>query len=287
MTDPLTTRMLQTRARTHLLQAPGMAAHILTLVIPPKGKEPGERVSGTRELPLPLNAKALEDANGLYAELVNWATYWARTLGAPPPASVLAWYRKDQDCDGFASWVTIPDARELVRDVTRWLVAAADRISEHDSADMYFDSIKELMAPLFGRYPMAPRLKATSTQTCPVCDRRTIIVNFDAEPHVMVACTYCGHDIPPAAYHRYVIELTLQHQMEEEPKEFWSIEDAMREASVSRATVLRYIREGLPTYGAGEVVRRLEFLGMRRRREVNQASTQIVSTSTVSVVPTR
>lgn len=279
--NQLMVRMLQARSRAHLLQAPGMAAHVLSMVVPPKTKEAGERVSGSRELPLPLNAKALEDANDLYGQLVNWSTYWARVLGAPPPASVLVWFRKDEDCDGFPSWVTVADSRELVRDVTRWLVAAGDRIGEDSGAGMYFDSIKDLMAPLFGRYPMAPRMRATSAMTCPVCDRRTVIVNFDAEPVVMVACTFCGHEVPPAAFEKYVAKLTLQHHVEAESREYWSFEDAMRECEVSRATVLRYVREGLPTYGSGEVVKRVEFLGMKRQRGLNSASGRLAPLSTM------
>jgi len=109
-----------------------MAAHVPVLR---GGGVGGERVDGGGggggggdESPLPMNAKALEDDNNLYAKPVYWTVIHARELGVMPPASVLGWSRVDTNCDGFPSWATRADARTLVTAVSTWLVAAAARI---------------------------------------------------------------------------------------------------------------------------------------------------------------
>lgn len=215
----LSLRMRQARAKSHLYQAPQLVTHILSLVVPTIGNAPGPRVSGSRDTPLPLNARAMEDANDLYGQLVNWSTLYARKLRIAPPASVLAWARTDRDCEGFPSWSTTADSIELLRDVTRWLIAVGDRIAKLPAATDYFDSVKDLVSPLISRYPTAPRAIRYATRPCPVCTKRTIIVDFDARTPLgyedglnyevvttVVACTHCGHVVPSKAVPRYVEE---------------------------------------------------------------------------------
>lgn len=267
----LTARMKQLRTRKHLEQAPDLVAHMLTLVVPGGGGG-GDKVSGTRDVGLPLNAQALEDANNLYAQLVNWAISHARALGVKPPSIALAWARKDADCDGFPSWATIGDAAQLTYDITDWLVMGADKITGTTSANLYFDDIQTMVSPLYGRYRWSQTRRVTSAETCPVCDKQTVIVDFDSDP-VSVACTYCGHPIQPERYAKYLAVALVVHAEEQEEREWWTIDDAVANGGVSTGTVYRYIREGLPTMG-GRLFRRTDFLAERRRRILNQAATR-------------
>ncbi|MGV8912225.1 MAG: hypothetical protein ACOH14_06355 [Rhodoglobus sp.] len=205
-TTELTPRMKQLRARKHLEQAPTLIGHILTLVMPAGGSG-GDKVSGTRDPQMPLNAQALEDANDLYAQLVNFAVSHARALGVNPPGSTLGWSRRDQDCDGLPSWATAGDAAALTNDVTQWLIAGGDRIAKLKAAGNYFDDVRNLITPLYGRYPQAERVPAFASRECLVCGRRTVIVNFaDDSDSVSVACAFCGWAVPDAGIERYIEE---------------------------------------------------------------------------------
>ncbi|MEX1078898.1 MAG: hypothetical protein WED09_07305 [Homoserinimonas sp.] len=198
--------MKQLRTRKHLEQAPDLVAHMLTLVTPGGGGG-GDKVSGTRDISLPLNARALEDANSVYAQLVNWSISHARALGVKPPSIALGWARRDRDCDGFPSWATIGDAAALTHDIADWLIIGADRIAALTVADDYYEDIRTIITPLYGRYPQAPRRPSFASRECAVCGRKTVIVNFDDESDdVAVACTFCGWDVPDAGIHRYIEE---------------------------------------------------------------------------------
>lgn len=153
----------------------------------------------------------LEDANDLYGQLVGYATSWARTLQVKPAASTLAWYRKDEDCRGFPAWATAWDARILVDDVAGWLLGKGFSIRNFRVNDLaaalvktYHDDMAAMFRPLYGRYSLAPRTRTTASRDCPVCERRTLIVNFDEGELPMVGCAFCGHSIPEAVVERFV-----------------------------------------------------------------------------------
>lgn len=211
-------KLKRLRARRLLEDAPDMVAHVLAQV-PRAGGVPGPHVSGGEKAPLPLNARALEDANSLYSQLANWAINHARALHVMPPASVLGWWRLDENCDGFPSWATRGDSAALLRAVTDWLVAADARIAGLSMAEEFWDDVREIMGPLYARYPRTVPRPRFASRSCPLCDRKTIIVDFDDRDTlgypedlgyslavVTVACTYCGHVIPTAGIEKYLEE---------------------------------------------------------------------------------
>lgn len=280
--NQLIAKLKQLRTKRHLQAAPDMVAHILTLVKPGIGGQGGDKVSGTRETPLPLNAQALEDANNLYAQLVNWAISHARALGVLPPSVALGWHRRDEDCDGFPSWAKISDAAALTNDIADWLVMGADKIEDLPAAGDYHEDIQTIFGPMLGRYQRAPRRRTTSAETCDVCGRVTVVVNFtDDGTDATVACTYCGHVIPPTAYERYLAKVltVLAEERAGEESDWWSVDDAVEFGEVSRATVRRYIRDGLTVYGRpfGEYLSRVEFLAAKRQRLARHADTRFTS----------
>ena len=275
----LTARMKQLRTKKHLKEAPELVEYILHQVVK-VGGAPGPRVSGSREIPIPLNARAMEDANNLYAQLVNWSISHARALSILPPSLALGWSRRDENCDGFPSWATTADAAALTRDIADWLILGADKLQGPPFTDTYHDDIHAIFGPLHGRYPRAPRRQTTSRETCPVCDRDTVIVNFtDQDDNATVACTYCGHVIPPTAYERYLEVVLIAAAVEHEERDWLSIDEAAELGEVSRGQVRRYIRDGLKVYGRplGEYLNRDEFLTARRRAIIANDATRLRS----------
>lgn len=208
VTPELTLKMKQLRARNYLKQTPDLIAHILMQVRPSIGGGQGVRVDGGEKHPIPINARALEDANNTYAQLVNWSISHARSLYVPPPSSVLGWWSRDEDCDGLPSWTNNNplSAALLVRSVTDWLQQYSGRIEGLLVADAYFDDVRTIVAPLFGRYPRAPRKPIFAARDCPACGKHSVIVDFDdrrydaetdhEETIVTVACTVCSYVIP-------------------------------------------------------------------------------------------
>lgn len=205
ITSLLTSRYKQMRTRILLKQADSLVQQLLADVIPGGGAQ-GSRVSGSKEIPLPLNAQALEDANGLYAQLANWAVSHARALNVTPPASVLGWFRLDRDCDGFPSWATSEDAAALVSAIVNWLGIWDAAIAELPSAGVYWDDIQELIEPTAKRYKAQIRVDVVAAEDCPVCTKkRTVIVNEDPDTgEIMVACTFCGYVVPHAFRQKYL-----------------------------------------------------------------------------------
>lgn len=212
-------RLKRLRARRLLAEAPDLVAHILAQVAPSGSGELGMRVSGGEKAPLPLNTRALEDANSLYAQLVNWTVNHSRVLGIMAPASVLGWLTLDRDCDGFPSWAGEVESAALVRAVTDWLTTAEHRIENLRVAETYWDDVIGIIRPLLGRYRREPRKPPFASRSCPVCDRRTVIVDLDGwdtlgypeeldygRTVITAACTWCGQVIPSAAAVKYLEE---------------------------------------------------------------------------------
>lgn len=208
MDEALRVQALRTR---HLLGvAPDLASHIASLIPRSGGGAWGVRVSGSKELPLPLNAVALEDVNGMYAQLVNWSTSISRSMGVRPPVSVLGWMRKDANCDGLPSWAQPDDVALLVGDVSRWLSGRCAQLAHYPLSGVFFEDVREIVGPLLGRYPLAPRPRTRAARDCPVCDeRRTVMVQFEEGDVVRVVCTHCGHEIPEAVVGRFLPTLEV------------------------------------------------------------------------------
>lgn len=213
--------VLEAKVKGYLRDAPGLAAHMHTLVVGNRAARLDKpRVDGGGEQsPLPLNPDAFDDLNTLYADLVNWATMWARIIEAAPPASVLRQYRTDEDCKGLPLWATPADTRVLVRDVTRWLLTGFDLIMQERSASDYLNVLSEEFRELFGKYPTRIKKRKLAAE-CPSCGRRTVTVERDAamiDPGTgkiitvpaLVACTTCfdRFDVDPVTLEQYLSEV--------------------------------------------------------------------------------
>lgn len=193
----LRVRYAQLKTRTLLEQTPDLIVHVLAQVVPGGGAQ-GARVSGSKEIPLPLNAVALEDANGLYVGLIKWAIGHSRALKVQPPAIALGWSRKEQNPDGLPSWATSEDAHGLMHSIVDWLNAYEDQIAQLTIASVYWDSVKEIVEPILKRYPTAPPKRIFASRDCQLCGKsRTMIVDHNEQTdEVTVACTYCGYVVP-------------------------------------------------------------------------------------------
>lgn len=199
MTDDeqLVLRYKSRRAVRLLGEAPNIAVQALAQVAPAGGAG-GQRVDGGDKAQLPLNASALEDANGLYSALCKWTLGHALKLGAALPPTLLGFARVEQPPSGFPSWARQDDVYQLMFAVAEWLRAYDPWIAKLTVAPIYWDDIKDQVEPLRLRYRPEVKVDVFASRDCPVCGRRrTVIVNFDDESDaVTAACTFCGHVVP-------------------------------------------------------------------------------------------
>ena len=194
------------RTRFLLGQTPDLIAHILPQVIPSTAIATGERVSGGGfKAPLPLQAQPLEDANDLYAQLMNWMISHARSNGLRPPVLALGYARLDDDARGLPSWSTPATARDYVQSLVDWygkheLVIAGGPPA---SVQAWVDDLGEMLRTLNGRYPQAPRRKDSAAhRPCPTCDMREVRVRWYGD-EAQVVCDNCMQVIDPAAAGKY------------------------------------------------------------------------------------
>lgn len=195
------------RTRFLLGQTPDLIAHILPQVIPSMAIASGERVSGGGfKAPLPLQAQALEDANDLYAQLMNWMISHARSNGLRPPVLALGYARLDDDARGLPSWSTPATARDYVQSLADWygkheLVIAGGPPA---SVQAWVDDLGEMLRTLNGRYPQAPRrTQPAAPRPCEICEQREVRATWHGET-VEVRCSACGWSVPDAEVQRYV-----------------------------------------------------------------------------------
>lgn len=195
-TSLLQTRYRQMRTRALLGAAPALVLHVLMQVAPGGGSQ-GAPVSGTKEVPLPLNVQALEDANAVYAGLMKWTIGHSRALRVQPPAIALGYARAEEPPRGFPSWAQPTDAHAMVHSLVDWLVAYEDAIATRADVAVYWDDVHDIVDPVLKRWPVVRRRPFTSSRPCPLCQKQTLIVGHDEETDVVsVACTYCGHVVP-------------------------------------------------------------------------------------------
>ncbi|WP_291053687.1 hypothetical protein [Herbiconiux sp.] len=196
------------RARNDLHQAPQLLAHIRGQVVPSLESARGPRVSGTREAPIPLRPDPVDDADDLYAAVVNWIVSFARQTGTRPPATAIAFLKASTDAARLPSWARDQaSAYTIMDDLVRWY-------EHHDLAMVtalppltvraWCEDIGAIVGSFRSRYPQAPRKpRQASKRVCPTCGERAVGTKFYAAG-VEVSCDHCGEVIPPEQHDEFV-----------------------------------------------------------------------------------
>ncbi|QJU54363.1 hypothetical protein SCB71_14550 [Herbiconiux sp. KACC 21604] len=196
------------RARNDLHQAPQLLAHIRAQVVPSMGSARGPRVSGTREAPIPLRPDPVDDADDLYAQVVNWIVSFARHTSARPPATAIAFLKASTDAARLPSWARDQaSAFTLMDDLVRWyehhgltIVTALPPLT----VKAWCDDIAQIIGSFRSRYPQAPRKpRQGAKRECPTCGEREVSPKFYAAG-TEVSCDHCGETIPAAEHDDYV-----------------------------------------------------------------------------------
>jgi hypothetical protein len=179
------------RARKALEQAPELMEFVRSIAVGGQS----ERGETLPEWTAPMRITAAEESDSVYAQLIDWVSFWAEVLDSPPPAVHLSAWRAREEVQGFRPGTTSNGAHILTRLLTMWLLQRSERIAEHPTAQAYQDDVCGLIWSLRAKYPTAPRPeKLVNPRPCPKCGELGVQAGWGSENEldVTVECMICG-----------------------------------------------------------------------------------------------
>lgn len=190
--------------RRALEMAPELIEHVVSMV---RVKTAGDAdVQGSKEPPLPFNATAFDDANGIYMQLAYSTDMWAKAMNRDAPKPVLrAWKNEYGQVIGLPGETTPEGARKAAQDMTTWLALNLEAIC-HQHAPWVVEMHDELetIFTVAAKWPkeMKPHY---SPMPCPT-DGGTVAI-FPATIFggtETYACERCGRHFATDEYKAYV-----------------------------------------------------------------------------------
>jgi hypothetical protein len=199
--DHTTLRFAAAQAARALNDAPPLVAHIRSLVTPSLSRpSDGMPRSASKEPPAPLRLEPIDDVDAVFAQLVDWVTYWAGALDRPQPASTRAGRVNEAgETQGLRGNTTPENAEALTRILVNQLVTWEPEIYRHPAARDYYEDVTNIARRASNRYPQAPRAqRPVSPRKCSVCDEHAVGAEWASEDvrDVIVSCTNCGNVTP-------------------------------------------------------------------------------------------
>ncbi len=202
------------RARYELLGAAELVRHVRALALPTDGRgEPGE-VYRPQSSPLPVSK--VDDADGAYGWMLEWAHYWSEQLQVKLPTQAVISYTGDPGLHlGFRAGVTPDGAHGLTRMLAMWLLLRFDAIAEHEQGADFFETVFVMFRGLANRYPMEAlephRQRPVDPRQCPTCGSWEVGAHWPSDDpkavlDVEIGCGHCGETI---VTRRSQIERTL------------------------------------------------------------------------------
>ncbi|PPF56072.1 hypothetical protein C5B94_03895 [Clavibacter michiganensis] len=200
--DQALLQLAATRAESALRAAPDVIRHIRDQVAPSLVRAgDGMPRAASKEPPAPARLDPIDDADAVYAQLIDWLVNWCDTYGIRPPA-VTGSVRVAEDgvVQGFRGRMDPADAAELVRRVGSNLLVLTDRIVRHPQARVYFDDVAAIVHRASAKYPQAPRPeRAVIPRACRTCGEHAVGASWRSQDllDVQVECESCGESYAP------------------------------------------------------------------------------------------
>jgi hypothetical protein len=199
--DHTTLRFAAAQAARALNDAPPLVAHIRSLVVPSMSRpSDGMPRAASKEPPAPLRLEPTDDADAVFAQLVDWVTYWAGALDRPqPPTTRAGRVNEAGETQGLRGNMTSGSAAALTRILVNQLFAWEPDIHRHPAARDYYEDVTTIVRRASNRYPQAPRgQRPVSPRKCAVCDEHAVGAEWASEDvrDVIVSCANCGNVTP-------------------------------------------------------------------------------------------
>jgi hypothetical protein len=251
------------RTRQRLGEAPGLIAYVRTLITPAgTQRSDGLPRPASKEAPAPARLDAMDEADTLYAQLLNTVDEMSEKLKVSPPVSATYAWSNTREVQGFRAGVTPEGAGLLVRNLTTWVLLHFDKVTRHPLAAHWYADLTQMVEDLRKRFPRASRgARMVLPRPCPVCGDPSMGIEWRSEEpgDFTLACAYCGFEGATDALlkDRDVHELLRDMRAEQtaDPTTWWTKKQAAREMRITPQTLNRYIQhDGLQTYTADGVV---------------------------------
>ena len=173
-----------------------VAARARLAVVPGLGASTGggEKVSGSKDPGLPLNAAAMDTCDLLVSVMAEWVAYWARTLHAVPPAALAAAVKHDRDVSGVRAGTTPEAVADGLIEWALWVKVRLDVIARHRGVA---DCVNDLATVVGSALKQFPRDEEREVQPqrpryCPVCGERRVWVSWPRQSvDPVVKCGDC------------------------------------------------------------------------------------------------
>jgi hypothetical protein len=199
--DRTTLRFAAAQSARALNDAPHLVAHIRSLIVPSVSRpSDGMPRAASKEPPAPLRLEPTDDVDAVFAQLVDWVTYWAGALDRPqPPTARAGRINEAGETQGLRGNITPESAEALTRILVNQLSAWEPDIHRHPAARDYYEDVTTIVRRASNRYPQAPRgQRPVSPRRCAVCDEHAVGAEWASEDarDVIVSCTNCGNVTP-------------------------------------------------------------------------------------------
>lgn len=185
------------RIRSRLDEAPRILAVLRTEVAGIRAVDTtAQRVSGTREAPLPFDAGVLELADELFSGISNWAVSHAATMGVAGglPAWLGRLAKAEADASGLPAVSSPQEAAQRLREVVEWLQEWGDAIAHTIRAESladYHEHVIDLVRRARGRAGLSVPRGKPRRRPCGTCGELQVVASVpDVGPEI-VRCLSC------------------------------------------------------------------------------------------------
>jgi len=173
-------------------QVPMLLEHLRTMANPLKAGSLGERVTGGGgEAPAPVRLDPVDDADDLWAGLIEYTLDVAHRLHEPAPAAAGDTWTARGSVQGLPAHLDADGAYRAAWEVVGWLIDRAPRIHPlalTDSEQHLFGLVRKLVA----RYVTPPIERPSHRRECSVCGERAVVVSWVIDDTGEARCAVCG-----------------------------------------------------------------------------------------------
>ncbi|MBS0231766.1 MAG: hypothetical protein JSS52_11495 [Proteobacteria bacterium] len=185
------------RFEAHLDQVPVLIEFLRGHRVPLQAGSLNERVTGGGgEAPVPFRLDPVDDADDLWAALIEYTTEVGERLHMPLPHSGNEIWRANTIVQGIPAHLGANGARRAVFPIVAWLIDHAPRIHPlelTDSEDHLFTLIRNLSA----RYVVPPIDRPAHRRVCTVCGEQAVRVAWLLGGTGEAECGTCGATYAP------------------------------------------------------------------------------------------
>lgn len=198
--SPATHGILCTRCILQLRDALDLAPHAIGTLRGQIGRKPGavdtgDRVTGSRDQPIPIRPAPMARADDLHALVWTWTAEVLRTIGGRGPQLAHDLIASDADAGPIKTAMSSDVAQLFAREACGWLVYRLPRIVHLAISPDLAEELTTATRRAAGLAGLNGPSTWAAKRTCSVCDTRTVRVEWLPDGGANVRCTFCHNGV--------------------------------------------------------------------------------------------